>query len=266
MKILGWGKSAISDFVGDRTLVDFDRLEGVAHQQAPVYQQAQPFPHVMLESVVRKDALRLISHSFPSPEEQMRWRQVSASLGGEKMQHNKLGCSHESLLPMPVRQLIWEFNSGMFIGFLEQLTGIEGLLPDPSLQGAGLHQMLTGGVLGIHADFTNHRTYKLSRRVNVLLYLNEGWHDEYEGHLELWSRDMSRCCRRIRPLIGRMVIFNTDADSFHGSPTPIACPNGRARRSLALYYYTNGREDKEVAPTLATDWRKADRNNLPDLE
>lgn len=264
--MFGKGKAAEAEYAGRKTMVDFEHLQELVAQFQSFYQQAEPFPHILLENIVEHKALELIVNAFPSPEEQMSWRQVSATLEGEKMQFNKLGCSQEAKLPICIRQLLWELNSGMFIGFLEQLTGIQGLLPDPSLQGAGLHQMLPGGVLGIHADFTNHRVYQLSRRINVLLYLNEDWQDGYEGHLELWSRDMARCERRIRPLLGRMVIFNTDADSFHGSPTPIACPAGITRKSIALYYYTNGRDDKDVIPTQATDWRKADRQNLPQLE
>lgn len=255
-----------SEYAGRKTMVGFERLRDTVIQHQNLYQQAEPFPHILLENMVEPKALKLIVDAFPSPQEQMSWRQVSATLEGEKMQFNKLGCSQEANLPICIRQLLWELNSGMFISLLEQLTGIRGLLPDPSLQGAGLHQMLPGGVLGIHADFTNHRVYQLCRRINVLLYLNERWQDEYEGHLELWTRDMSRCARRIRPLLGRMVIFNTDADSFHGSPAPIVCPDGCTRKSIALYYYTNGRDDKEVISTQATDWRQTDRSNLPKLE
>jgi hypothetical protein len=36
----------------------------------------------------------------------------------------------------------------------------------------------------------------------------------------------------------RVAIFNTDADSFHGLPDPIRCPEGTTRKSLALYYFT----------------------------
>jgi hypothetical protein len=33
--------------------------------------------------------------------------------------------------------------------------------------------------------------------------------------------------------------------SDHGHPEPIRAPDGRARRSIALYYYTNGRPSDE---------------------
>jgi hypothetical protein len=68
------------------------------------------------------------------------------------------------------------------------------------------------------------------------------------------------------PSIGRCVIFKTDADSFHGSPAPLACPEGVTRKSIALYYYTNGRDDHSVVPTKATGWRSSSRDDLPPIE
>ncbi|MFB3077112.1 MAG: hypothetical protein ACE1Y4_03815, partial [Lysobacterales bacterium] len=84
--------------------------------------------------------------------------------------------------------------------------------------------------------------------------------------LELWSTDMSRCVRKIRPLAGRCVIFNTSADSFHGHPRPLACPSGVTRKSIALYYYSKGRHDREVEPTSITDWQELPEVPLPAAE
>ena len=62
------------------------------------------------------------------------------------------------------------------------------------MDGGGLHQTLRGGHLNIHADFTTHHVHEhWARRVNILLYLNEEWHDDWGGRLELWDRDMTAC-------------------------------------------------------------------------
>jgi hypothetical protein len=34
------------------------------------------------------------------------------------------------------------------------------------------------------------------------------------------------------------VIFETHDKTYHGHPTPLACPVGQSRKSLILYYYT----------------------------
>jgi len=92
----------------------------------------------------------------------------------------------------------------------------------------------------------------LRRRMNVIIYLNRDWQEEYNGALELWSRDMTHAVKRITPLWNRCVIFNTDADSWHGHPDPLAAPEGVFRRSVALYYYTGSRAIYEELPNRST--------------
>ena len=117
-------------------------------------------------------------------------------------------------------------SSPPVLRFLEALTGIEGLIPDPYFGGAGPHQILPGGFLKVHADFNWHPLLKLDRRLNLLVYLNKDWREEYGGQLELWDRDMARCERQILPVFNRTVVFSTTDFSFHGHPRPLACPGG----------------------------------------
>jgi Rps23 Pro-64 3,4-dihydroxylase Tpa1-like proline 4-hydroxylase len=140
-----------------------------------------------------------------------------------------------------MRQLLLELNSYPFICFLEKLTGINGLVADPEMQGGGVHQTMNGGFLKIHADFNWHAKLQLDRRINVLFYLNKNWQDSYGGHLELWDRNMTNCQRKVSPIFNRLAIFNTTDYSFHGHPDPLSCPPELARTSVAMYYYTNGR-------------------------
>ncbi len=135
-------------------------------------------------------------------------------------------------------QLFYAFNSAPFLRWLEGLTGIGGLLPDPYFHGGGVHITPTGGHLFIHADFNIHKHLSLLRRLNLLVFLNEEWQEEWGGHLELWSADMQHCERKILPRLNRAVLFDTTDRSFHGQPDPLRCPPSVRRLSLALYYYT----------------------------
>jgi hypothetical protein len=135
-----------------------------------------------------------------------------------------------------------ELTSPEFVSYLEELTGITGLIPDWSMDGGGLHQTLRGGHLNIHADFTTHHVHEnWARRVNVLLYLNEEWYDDWGGQLELWDQEMRECRARVTPQGNRMLVFTTSVDSYHGHPDGLTCPPGEARRSMALYYFTEER-------------------------
>ena len=129
---------------------------------------------------------------------------------------------------------------------MSELTGIEDLLGDPYYEGGGCHQIKRGGFLKVHADFNKHKRTGLDRRLNVLVYLNKDWKEEYGGHFELWNADMTKGEKKILPLFNRMAMFSTTDFSYHGHPDKLNCPEDRSRRSLALYYYTNGRPAHEI--------------------
>lgn len=257
------------DAYPNRLLLNYAKLNNFARANSENYVTADPYPHIVIDDFLGMDVVDQILAKFPAPDANVKWREISAkNAGGEKAQYKKQGLPREFEMPAIIRQLIWELNSGTFIRMLEHLTGIKNLLPDPLLRGGGIHQVLPGGVLGVHADFTRHTDYNLDRRVNVLVYLNKDWQDEYEGHLELWDRKVTHCVKRIRPTAARCVIFNTDADSFHGHPRELQCPEDVTRKSIALYYYSVGRPDadREVAPTSATDWQMLPTVELPKLQ
>jgi hypothetical protein len=203
------------------------------------YATADPFPHVVIDDLLPEDALDLALDHFP-PAESDVWRAY------DNFSEVKLETQGESRLPEPISLLLYQFNSAPFLRFLEHLTGMDSLLPDPYFSGGGLHQIETGGKLGIHADFSRHNTLPLHRRVNVLIYLNRDWPESYGGHLELWNRDRSRCVQRILPIFNRMVVFSVDDWAFHGHPEPLTCPAGVTRKSIALYYFTVDRPPGQV--------------------
>ena len=207
------------------------------------YASAAPFPHVVLDGLFDAAVLESILRDFPDPRS-MQWMQF------DNPQEKKLGYSHErSTLSKTVRDFLNDLNSFKMLLWLEALTGIEGLIPDPYFGGGGLHQIEPGGFLKVHADFNVHPKLKLDRRLNMLIYLNQEWKEEYGGHLELWDRDQKSCRHRILPLFNRTVIFSTTDTSFHGHPHPLTSPPGITRKSVSLYYYTAGRpaEERSVA-------------------
>ncbi len=104
---------------------------------------------------------------------------------------------------------------------------------------------MRGGFLKVHADFNWHPKLKLDRRLNVLIYLNRDWKDEYGGALELWDRSMTGPEKSVLPVFNRTVVFSTTDFSYHGHPHPLACPEATTRKSVSLYYYSNGRPDEE---------------------
>jgi Rps23 Pro-64 3,4-dihydroxylase Tpa1-like proline 4-hydroxylase len=213
-------------------------LNPLAESLKAEYLVAEPFPHTVIDNFLSPTVLEEVLAEFPEPQA-MQWRRFS------NKSEKKLASTSEQQLGPATRFLLYQLNSGTFIDFLEKLTGIEGLIPDPHFLGGGLHQIETGGYLKIHADFNKHERLNLLRRLNVLIYLNQNWPEEYGGHLQLWDKEMKECKRKVLPIFNRCVIFNTDTFSYHGHPDPLTCPEDRFRRSLALYYYTSQTFDTE---------------------
>lgn len=207
---------------------------------ASAFQSAQPFKHVVIDGLFDDDFLQQLADEFYPPNDP-RWQTF------ENANEGKLAISNsEQNLPRFIRDFTRELNAELFLKSVTALTGIEGLVPDPYLGGAGMHCISRGGKLAIHADFNIHPLMKLDRRLNLLIYLNKDWREVYGGHLELWDRSMRRCVQRIAPIFNRTVLFLTDDFSFHGHPDPLNCPPDRVRKSIAMYYYTNGRPPSEL--------------------
>lgn len=236
------------------TLVDFPKLQRIARELAPAYPTAEPFPHAVIEDFLPDDSLRRALGAWPLLDGLSGVRRLTLQdARGRTVQAHKAGFSDELQLAPELRQLIHELNSGPFLQCLESLTGIRGLIPDPHLRGGGLHEYAPGAVLAVHADFHRHAELALDRRLNLLLFLNERWDPAWGGALELWTRDMGRCVRRVPPLANTCVVFSTTSHSYHGMPDPLACPPGVTRRSLAFYYYSNGRPAHEISDPKAID-------------
>jgi hypothetical protein len=198
---------------------DLDTLARRAVELAPGFRAATPYPHAVIDDFLRAPAADALAGVFPRPDDAIAWDHYAAP--GLEV---KLGCGREERLPDPIRSALHDLNSGPFIRFLEAMTGIDHLLPDPHLAGGGIHLSRQGGHLGIHADFNWHEQLQAHRRLNLLIYLTPHWRADYGGQLELWNADASRCERTIEPLFNRAVLFTTRSDTFHGHPTPWTAP------------------------------------------
>lgn len=217
-------------------ILDFERYEANIEQLRHRYQTAQPFPHIVIDDFLEPEAARAAMAEFP-PLDQERWNNYI------HINERKFSNTDPANWGPTLQQTLETLNSPRFVDFVGTLLGDDDLIADPSLEGGGLHLSKPGGYLNIHADFTVHPHHRnWQRRVNIILYLNEDWKPEYGGDIELWSTDMKECVQKVSPVGNRALIFSTDATSYHGHPEPLRCPEGVARHSLALYYFTVERD------------------------
>ena len=204
------------------------------------WEAAEPFRHVVVDDFLPAAAAVALSSRFPSPDHPvwLDWKVRSPHQYGKQGPGNS---ERFGLLDPWFNAALQEFNGWRFLQYLASVTGIADLLPDPYFTGGGIHQILSGGLLDIHTDFNYYERLKTYRRLNALLYLTEDWRPEYGGQLELWTdspKRGGRCFREIAPSFNRLVVFETDKNSFHGHPREWSAPARITRRSIALYYYT----------------------------
>jgi 2OG-Fe(II) oxygenase superfamily len=227
---------------------DSDHLKELAESLRPAYAHGDPFPHIVIDDFLPPAVLESVVNEFPDPEQAL-WKRRST-------EHSfKLSCNNLDDVGPTTQFVLEQLNSRTMLRFLEELTGIDHLIPDALFFGGGLHQILPGGYLKIHADFNKHPEWNLDRRLNALVFLNRDWNEDYGGHFELWDRQMTGCRRKVLPVFNRLVVFSTTDTSFHGHPDPLRCPAGMTRKSLATYYYTNGRPAHENASRHTTIYK-----------
>jgi len=186
--------------------------------------------------------------SFP-PVESPLWRRLD-----ETYQPGKMVLSDIERIPQPFASMLRELMEPAALEFVERVSGIGRLLPDPYLEGGGLHCSPPEGVMAPHTDVHINHRIGLYKRVIILIYLNPGWEEAHGGGLELYDEsDVRTPVKTIVPAWGTMVLFRSDAHSVHGFTKPIA-NGGHPRRALALYYYT-AVDAPEFAGNELTDWR-----------
>jgi Rps23 Pro-64 3,4-dihydroxylase Tpa1-like proline 4-hydroxylase len=213
----------------------------LSKQLSTQYHEAKPFPHIVIDKFLPETILNSVLDEFNNNKnwwyDRVKWT--------EPYQVNKFYWPYdiETANNMPndlptISALVNYLNSPVMLKYLEELTGIDNLISDELLMGGGLHKITSGGKLAIHKDYNVHPVKKMYRRLNLLIYLNKDWKQEWEGNLELWDKDHTKLEVSVEPLFNRAVIFTISEDSLHGHPVPLNTPENVSRNSIALYYFT----------------------------
>ena len=216
-------------------------VEKFIFQNKERFLNANPFPFIIIDDFFSKEFLNDVLNQFPNLAEQKK------TTNYDNKNEVKFANNQYKNFPNNIKRLFDFLNSDFFLNFLQRITSIqEKLITDFELNGGGLHEIKKGGLLKIHSDFNKHPNLDLDRRLNVLIYLNKDWKEEYGGHLEFWDKEMTSCREKVLPIFNKMVIFSTTDNSNHGHPDPLNCPNNMSRKSIATYYYTKGRPINEI--------------------
>jgi Rps23 Pro-64 3,4-dihydroxylase Tpa1-like proline 4-hydroxylase len=203
-------------------------LSSLADRNREDYRAASPWPHLVTKGLFPLDLLAAAESEALQQIPDLPIKRTARIVKRE---------SPEPSGPA-ITGILDALSGGNFVSFLKDLTGIEGLMADTTYAWAGLHVLPSGGYQALHRDFRAHPVTGHYHRVNVITYLNTTWKEEYGGELELWRADKSSAARRVAPMAGTTVIFETTATAYHAVPDPIRCPADMARVSLAVDYFT----------------------------
>ncbi len=231
--------------------IDESKLKNIVYEP-------YPFPHTVIDNFLKNDTLNDILSNINNLKDENS--DYVSDHSAFRYEYNKFAFSLN--YGDYLKKLFIELNSSEFIKYLEDITGINGIITnDITLQGAGVHRVKSGGHLQLHTDFNTYysKVYgKLDRRINLLIYMNPEWKEEYNGMLCLCDKDNNNTCvKKISPILNRCVIFNTSNKSIHGHPEILKTPENIYRQSIAVYYYTknyNQSVDFEGDPEHSTIW------------
>ena len=214
------------------------------------FAEAEPFRHVAIDGFFEPDFAESLLGDFPAFNPQVAISE-SGAVGGKAVNTKirEIGPSYDDLDRI--------IRSQPFLDFITEVSGIPDLLLDSRMHGGGTHENLHGQDLDPHVDFNYDEARQLHRRLNLIVYLNHDWKEEWGGALEIHSnprRPDQNQITVINPLFNRAVLFETNEYSWHGFPKINLPPEERhrSRKSISIYLYTKTRPAEEIAPDHAT--------------
>tara|TARA_R110002051_G_scaffold315015_1_gene392869 strand:+ start:4973 stop:5749 length:777 start_codon:yes stop_codon:yes gene_type:complete len=230
-------------------MIDFEKLENNKIAFRNDYLSASPFPHLVIDDFCDEDKLKTLKSQIPELQNKSR-DYMFANNKFEKSNYKELG---------PLFKEIYEdLKSDRFNNFLSFISAKK-VFVDPKNHGGGLHQGKKNSFLDMHLDFNYHPLQNnWFRQMNLLLYLNEGWKEEFGGHLkinDLRSGDK----KEIAVPFNRLIIQECGPYSLHGYDMT-NFPEGNYRTSIATYAYTL--HNKLMEKPRTTDWFP-DKNSSP---
>ena len=192
------------------------------------FNKALPYEHIVIDNFLNDEYISNIEKEFP--ENYDDWFKYNNPL------EVKYAYDNISNLKKNTELLFYILSSPQVINLFRKITGINNLNYDEYLHGAGIHAHPRDGKLAIHLDYEKHPISGKERRLNLILYLNKEWKEEWLGSTELWNQDVKECIFKSPIKFNSCLIFRTNDISWHGLPEPIQCPEGVFRKSLAYYY------------------------------
>jgi len=198
-----------------------------------------PVPYTIIDDFLPRDIFNIVVKEIDDISSES-WTVFANETSSREEVRNFVTAPH-------IQTLSNSMQGPSFLKWLEAITGVEKLIPDPYLRGGGITSVSTGNKLGLHTDFNWNEQLRLTRQVNLIVYLNPVWEDSWGGNLEFWNFENTECVTSISPKPNRLAIWNYSKQLIHGHPQPLTCPENIQRQNLIQFYY-NSNATHETLP------------------
>jgi len=220
------------------------------------FSSASPFPHVVINNFFDQNTAKKISEEFGVPNDS--WHEYKNPLERKFAKNANLGKHTTEMFDI--------LQSDKFVNIMSSISGIQDLMTDPHLHGAGIHAYPPGGKLDMHLDYSVHPISGMERRLNLLVFLSEDWNKECGGDLILTTdiHASDDVIKKVSPMWNTGILFRTTDDSIHGLPYPTT--TDKYRKSLAIYYVSPPREGvTQRKKAQFFPWKHAPHKKLQNL-
>src|ERR1700676_5301816 len=127
------------------SFLPLQRMQDALKSAHSDYANAKPYPHIVVDNFFDPIIVEQILAEFPKPNA-IKWQKFDNSA------EIKLASAAEASFSPMTRLCLYHLNSVMCREFVGSVRGIDSLISEPHFEGGGLHQILPGAKLAVHAD------------------------------------------------------------------------------------------------------------------
>ena len=230
-------------------MIDFELLYKKREEFRTLYLSAKPFPHLSIDNFAEIDKIIKLHSQIPDLDTKSK-DYMFANNKFEKSNYKTLGPLFDELYN--------DLCSDRMNDFLSFISSKK-IIVDPKNHGGGLHQGKKNSSLDMHLDFNYHPMHKyLYREMNLLLYLNKDWKEEYKGHLKIEDLRTGEK-KEISVPFNRLIIQQCAPYTLHGYDQT-KFPENLYRTSVATYAYHQ--HIRYLEDPRTTDWFPEDGSSF----
>lgn len=185
-----------------------------------------PTRHVAIDDLFPAELALAIYRAFP--------RDGEGFLSRKTFRESKHTSYEFDRYPVILADATFALQDPRVVAKVGELTGMDGLEPDPHLYAGGLSMMFEGAFLNPHIDNSHEKSRTKYRRINLLYYVSPEWKVQNGGNLELWDPGVTKPVT-ILSAFNRLVLMETNKGSWH-SVSPVETDEPRC--CLSNYYFS----------------------------